>query len=470
MTDLDLCYLPISEAARLIKSRSLSPVELMRVVVARLKDVEPKINAFIHVYGEHELDDRARVAEQEIARGVYRGPLHGLPITIKDLYDIAGTATTCASAARFDHMAAEHAFAVQRLLDAGAIILGKTNLTEFAVDLPGPRYGWARNPWDLDRIPGFSSSGSGAALSAGVGFATMGSDTGGSIRIPAAFSSCVGIKPTYGRVSRRGIFPLAWSLDHAGPLARTVEGAAAALNVVAGYDPQDPTSSRGAVPLYTAGLERGVKKLRVGVPWADLDESVEPGVRKLFDDAIATLRGLGAEVRDVTLPHFRHTWTALGAIIRTEQAAAHATLIRSRRHLYGKSLGDRIAGAMLRPAVQYIEAQRLRTLIKRDFDAVLEKVDVIATPTIPIWPYRIDANVSGGAGEGALTTKFTTPSNLTGLPAISVPCGFGPAGDAGEGLPAGLQLVGRAFEEALLFRAAHAYEQATEWHTMRPPL
>ena len=435
-----------------------------------MKDVEPKLNAFIHVYGEHELDDRARVAEQEIARGVYRGPLHGLPITIKDLYDIAGTPTTCASAARFDHLAAEHAFTVQHLLDAGAIILGKTNLTEFAVDLPGPRYGWARNPWNLDHIPGYSSSGSGAAIAAGVGFATMGSDTGGSIRIPAAFSSCVGIKPTYGRVSRRGIFPLAWSLDHAGPLARTVEGAAAVLGVVAGHDPQDSTSSKSAVPMYTRDISSGVEGLRVGVPWAELDDSVDPGVRKLFDEAIGTLRGLGAEVREVALPHFNDTWTALGAIIRTEQAAVHATLIRSRRHLYGKSLGDRIAGAQLRPAVQYIEAQRLRTLIKRDFDDALGKVDVIATPTIPIYPYRIDANVSGGAGEGALTTKYTPPSNLTGLPTISVPCGFGPAGDPNEGLPAGLQLIGRAFEEGLLFRAAHAYEQATEWHKMRPPL
>ena len=470
MTDRDLCFLPLSEAAYLIRSRRLSPVELMRAVVARMKDVEPKLNAFIHAYGEHELDDRARVAEQEIARGVYRGPLHGLPITIKDLYDIAGTPTTCASAARFDHLAAEHAFTVQRLLDAGAIILGKTNLTEFAVDLPGPRYGWARNPWNLDHIPGYSSSGSGAAIAAGVGFATMGSDTGGSIRIPAAFSSCVGIKPTYGRVSRRGIFPLAWSLDHAGPLARTVEGAAAVLGVVAGHDPQDPTSSKSAVPQYTRGISAGVKGLRVGVPWENVDDGVDPGVRKLFEDAIGTLRGLGAEVREVALPHFNDTWTALGAIIRTEQAAVHATLIRSRRHLYGKSLGDRIAGALLRPAVQYIEAQRLRTLIKRDFDDALRKVDVIATPTIPIYPYRIDANVTGGAGEGALTTKFTPPSNLTGLPTISVPCGFGPAGDPGEGLPAGLQLIGRAFEEALLFRAAHAYEQATEWHKMRPPL
>ena len=470
MTDLDLCFLPLSEAANLIRSRRLSPVELMRAVVARLKDVEPKLNAFIHVYGEHELDDRARVAEQEIARGVYRGPLHGLPITIKDLYDIAGTPTTCASAARFDHLAAEHAFTVQRLLEAGAIILGKTNLTEFAVDLPGPRYGWARNPWNLDHIPGYSSSGSGAALAAGVGFATMGSDTGGSIRIPAAFSSCVGIKPTYGRVSRRGIFPLAWSLDHAGPLARTVEGAAAVLGVVAGHDPQDSTSSKSAVPQYTRGISGGVKGLHVGVPWANVDDSVDPGVRKLFDEAIGTLRGLGAEVREVALPHFNDTWTALGAIIRTEQAAVHATLIRSRRHLYGKSLGDRIAGALLRPAVQYIEAQRLRTLIKRDFDDALGKVDVIATPTIPIYPYRIDANVTGGAGEGALTTKYTPPSNLTGLPTISVPCGFGPAGDPGEGLPAGLQLIGRAFEEGLLFRAAHAYEQATEWHKMRPPI
>ncbi len=465
MTELDLCYLSLSEAARLIKTRLLSPVELMRAVVARQKAVEPKINAFIYVFGEHELDDQARTAEQEIARGQYRGPLHGIPITIKDIYDIAGTPTTCASAVRADHMAAQHAFSVRRLLDAGAIVIGKTNLTEFAVDLPGPQYGWARNPWDLARIPGFSSSGSGASLAAGVGFATMGTDTGGSIRIPAAFSSCVGIKPTYGRVSRQGIFPLAWSLDHAGPLPRTVRDAAIMLQVVAGYDPKDQTCATVSVPSYTRGIGGGVKGLRIGLPVGQFDDSVNPGVRKLFDAAIQTLRDLGARTSVVDVPHMAETWTALMAVIRTEQAAVHSDLIRSRRHLYGKNLGDRIADAMVRPAVQYIQAQRLRTLIKHDFDTALEKVDVIATPTIPIWPYRIDANISGGAGQGALTTKFTPPSNLTGLPTLSVPCGFSP-----DGLPAGLQIIGRSFDERLLFRIAHTYERATDWHKRRPSL
>ena len=464
MPGLDLSYATIPRVARLLKARTLSPVELVRAALDRLNRTQAATNAFITVLEGRAMAE-ARVAEQAITGGGYRGPLHGVPVSIKDIYDLQGERTTCGSAVLQDNCASSDAFSVARLRAAGAIIIGKANMTEFAVELPSPVYGPARNPWDGERSAGLSSSGSGASLVAGVGFASLGTDTGGSIRLPAAFCGCVGIKPTYGRVSRRGVFPLSWSLDHAGPLARTVRDAAIALRAIAGHDPQDETSSARPVPAYGRGLPRRLDGLKVGVTRGYFDDVVDGEITTAFEAALGQLESLGAEVQQVPLEHMDHVAMSVGAIIRPEQAAAHAELLKTKRHLYGGTLGDRLVAASMLPAVTYLQAQRLRRLVMEGFDAALRQVDVIAAPTTPILPYKITEQQPGGAGQGNTIARFTLPQDLTGLPAISLPCGF-----SRGGLPIGLQLIGRAFEEGLLFKAAHAYEQSTDWHRRRPPL
>ena len=464
MNDLDLCYMTLSRAAGLIKARKLSPVELTDAVLRRVNETQSKTNAFI-IVTEEEAREQARQAEQEIARGSYRGPLHGVPVSVKDIYDLSGHLTTCGSKVLHDNRVHRDATAVARLKAAGAVILGKNNMTEFAVELPSPVYGPAHNPWDLERSAGLSSSGSAAALLAGASFASLGTDTGGSVRLPAAFCGCVGIKATYGRVSRFGVYPLSWSMDHAGPLARTVRDAAITLQAIAGYDPNDATTGRGRVPAYQRALRRRLDGLRIGVPKEHFFDLVDEEIGPVVHAAIDRLRELGAEVREVSIPAVTESGLALGSIIRTEQAAAHEKLLETRGHLYGGTLADRLRGAMLRPAVVYIQAMRLRAVIMEDFRRAMEQVDLLVTPSTPILPYKLAEQPSGGAGQGAAIAKFTGPFNLTGLPAISVPCGF-----SSQGLPVGLQLVGRPWEESTVFRAAHAYEQSTEWHKRRPPL
>lgn len=464
MPSAEPCFLTIREAARLLRGKRLSSVEITKAVLARAKATQPKTNAFIAILEDSALAE-ARRADRALAQGRAKGPLHGIPISVKDIFDMKGLITSCGSAVLHDNVAESDAAVVTRLRQAGAVIIGKANMTEFAVDMPSPVYGPAHNPWNLDYLSGISSSGSGASLIVGAGFASLGTDTGGSIRLPAAFCGCAGIKPTYGRVSRHGVFPLAWSLDHAGPLARTVEDAAITLQAIAGPDPRDPTTARVPVPSYTRDLAKGAGGLRIGVPkeyfFDDIDREVESHVRA----AIERLRKLGARIVPVSVPNAVQTMLAMSSIIRVEQAAAHEQLIRTRLHLYGGTLGDRLVSASLRSAVDYIKAQRIRMLIVRDFHAAFEKVDVIATPTMPILPFKIAEQRPGGSGQGARLSHFTAPFDLTGSPAISIPCGF-----SASGLPIGLQLIGKPFAEAVVLRAAYAHQQATDWHTKRPPL
>ena len=461
MNDIDLCYSSIGTVARLIKSGRLSPVELTKVVLARLKATQPVTNAFITVL-EKEALSQARAAERAIVRGEYRGPLHGVPVSVKDIYDYKGHLTTCGSAVLHDNVAKEDAHTVACLKDAGAILIGKANMTEFAVGHPSPVYDVVHNPWDPERIAGLSSSGSAASLVAGVGYASLGTDTGGSIRLPAAFSGCVGIKPTYGRVSRHGVFPLSWTMDHAGPLARTVRDAAIALQAIAGYDPKDATTSQRLVPNYLRGITKGVRGLRVGLPREYFDGVIDAEITPVFEAAVRQLTDLGAEVHEVSLHHVDKI-SLTASVISPEHAAAVADLLRTRLHLFGNGLGERLVAASLRPASEYIDGQRARVLVMQDFQQALSQVDILATPTTPILPYKIEEQGEVGLGPNAAIARFTIPFNTTGLPAISVPCGF-----SAGGLPVGLQLVAPAFQEALLFRAAHAYEQATDWHLRRP--
>ena len=463
MTDRSLYYLSLAQASRLLGSRRLSPVELTRAVLERIAEVQPSLNAFTVVLAEQALAE-ARRAEQAIARGRRIGPLHGVPVSVKDIYDMRGLQTSCGSRVMHDHVAEEDATAVRLLREAGAIIVGKTNMTEFAVDVVSPVHGPAHNPWATEYSAGLSSSGSGAAVTAGASFASLGTDTGGSIRMPAAFCGCVGIKPTYGRVSRHGIFPLCWSLDHAGPLARTVQDAALVLRAIAGHDPRDPSSSQARVPAYRRALGGNLHGLRVGIPKEHFFDNVDTEIAAAVERAAAVLRSLGASVRTVSIPHATKAPQAVGGFIRVEQVAAHEALIKTRLHLYSQSLGDRLVAASVRPAALYINALRVRAVLIEEFRQALEQADVLITPTTPILPYKISEQPQGGAGQGARISVNTSPANMTGLPAISLPCGFSKGG-----LPIGLQIMGRGWEEGTVLRAAHAYERATEWHTRRPP-
>jgi aspartyl-tRNA(Asn)/glutamyl-tRNA(Gln) amidotransferase subunit A len=467
----DLCSLEIGEVAPMLRDRQVSPVELTEAYLDRIDRLDPRLNAYIRVMPD-QARAAAREAELEIGRGAWRGPLHGVPLGIKDLFDVAGVPTTMGSTILRDNKPTADATVVQRLKTAGAVILGKHNLHEFAFGITSenPHYGVVRNPWDLDRVPGGSSGGTAAAVAAGLCAAGMGSDTGASIRAPASFCGTVGLKPTYGRVSRAGALPLAWSLDHAGPLARSVADCALMLQAIAGADPRDPATSSLEVPDFSADLERGVGGLRLGIPREYFFDIVEPEVKRLFDQAIATLGRLGAQVEEVSLPHVEHAQVAGNVIMSSEAAAWHATWLRERPGDYGADVLQRIRGGLLVRATEYLHSQQMRALIQQDFAAAFERVQVVLSPTVPLVAPPIGRTQEPGGPLNvvprAIANRTTVPCNLTGMPAISVPCGLSQP----EGLPVGLQIMGPAFAEPMVLRVAAAYEGATEWRAMRPPI
>ncbi len=463
MTVAELTRLSVAEAGELIRHRKLSPVELTEACLERIGRLDAHVNAFIAVAGQEALN-AARQAAGAIAKGNYKGPLHGVPVALKDLFATAGLATTAGSKIMADYVPAEDAEATARLRADGAIILGKLNMHEFAFGATGvnPHYGPALNPWDPDRITGGSSSGSAAAVAAGECPAALGTDTGGSIRIPASLCGVVGLKPTYGRVSRRGVVPLSWALDHVGPLTRTVEDAAIVLAAIAGHDPLDESSSQEPVPDYQRGFkERKLKGLRIGVPREYFFEGVDAEVLAAVREAIRALGELGAELMETSLPHIAEASAAVSTIMLPEALAYHQRWLAERPQDYGDDVRQRLELGMTIPGVHYVQAQRLRQLIVQEWrQDVFEKVDLLATPATPIPAAPIE---SSELQTTMMLVRFTNPFNLLGLPALSLPCGF-----TREGLPVGLQLVGRWFEEETLLRAAHAYEQATEWHKRAP--
>ena len=465
----DLCNLEIVELAPLLRDRQVSPVELTESYLDRIARLDPQLNSYIRVMPD-EARAAAREAELEIGRGTWRGPLHGVPLGIKDLFDVAGVPTTMGSQILRHNVPTRDATVVERLKTAGAVILGKQNLHEFAFGITSenPHYGVVRNPWDLDRVPGGSSGGTAAAVAAGLCAAGMGSDTGASIRAPASFCGTVGLKPTYGRVSRAGALPLAWSLDHAGPLARSVADCALVLQAIAGFDSRDPGSSSEPVPDFAADLDRGVGSLRLGIPREYFFDIVEPEVRRLFDLAVAALEGLGAQVEEVSLPHVEHAQVAGNVIMSSEAAAWHATWLRERPGDYGADVLQRIRGGLLVRATEYLHSQQMRALIQQDFAAAFQRVQVVLSPTVPLVAPPIGHTLEPGGPLNvvprSIANRTTVPCNLTGLPAISVPCGFT------GGLPVGLQIMGPAFAEPLVLRVAAAYEAATEWRRQRPPI
>ena len=465
-----LCHRSIPELSELLRSRQVSPVEVTAAFLDRIDRVEPEVNAFITV-ARDEATLAAEQAEAEMARGEYRGTMHGIPVGIKDLYDTAGIRTTSGSKIEGDRVPTADSAVVEGLKAAGAIIIGKLMMTEFAFGEQGrnAHYGDVRNPWDLARMPGGSSTGSAASVAASECAASLGSDTGGSIRVPASLCGLVGLKPTYGLVSRRGMTPLSWSLDHAGPLARTVEGAAATLQAIAGHDPRDPTSADVPVPNYEERLTGEVRGLRVGVlreyVWDLMDQEVEGLVRA----ALEQVSRLGVEIEEVSVPRLEDIGLVMSTLIPADAAAVHRETVLKRGADYDPVTRNHIESGLFVTAADYSKANRLRALLNRDMAGVLERVDFLMVPTCPVTAPSYAAPVVTLGGEEfpsrMVLSRITRVFNPNGLPAVSVPCGF-----SSEGLPAGLQVVGRAFDDAGVLNLAFAYEQAAGWHTRRAPL
>jgi aspartyl-tRNA(Asn)/glutamyl-tRNA(Gln) amidotransferase subunit A len=458
-------YLTIAEAARLIERKELSPVELVNSRLDRIVRLDDRLHAFIRVLGEEARRD-ARAAEAEIAAGRHRGPLHGIPIGLKDIYETAGVATTGHSKVMQDHVPLTDAFSVTRLRQAGAIVMGKLATHEFALggpsfDLPWPP---ARNPWDPSRFTGGSSSGTGAAVAAGLVLGGTGSDTGGSIRGPAAYCGLAGIKPTYGLISRAGILPLAFSLDHAGPLAWTAEDCAILLQAMAGHDPADPGSADRLIPDYRAALAGDVKGLRIG--WIrhfyEQDNPANAATREAIAAAAKKLEELGCSVREVTLSPLGD-WAACGVVIMNCEAfAIHEHELRRRFTDYGEIFRDRMALAGLLTGADYVQALRRRRELIDELDRAMENLDAVITAAAPSEAPAIDAVPKFGMLE---QPSLTIPFNVTGTPAMSVCCGY-----SESGLPLSFQIVGKRFADATVLRLAHAYEEATPWRARRPNL
>ncbi len=456
--------LTIAEAAERLRTKRLSASELAAAYLARIERVNPLLNAYVTVTTERALAD-ARRATDEIARGDHRGPLHGIPIGLKDLVDTAGIRTTYGSKVHATHVPAADAVVAQKLARAGAVLLGKHNTHEYAfgVTTDNPHWGATRNPWNTTRIPGGSSGGSGAAIAARLAAGAIGTDTGGSIRIPAALCGVVGLKPTYGRVSKAGVFPMSYLFDHVGPITQTVEDAAIMLEAIAGYDPGDATTVRVPVADYRAGLRETASGLRIGVP-RRLAIPVDPSVQAAVDAAVETLARLGGSVVEVDLPDLPMD-DAFGLIV-AEAKEIHADTLAHRAGDLGRDL-QRYLSSPVGDALWMARALRHARDYTTSVRTVLETVDVLALPTCSVGASPIGADVVDVGGT-EMQTFFamalrTAPFNVAGLPALSLPCGVTP-----DGLPIGLQLVGCPFDEATVLRAGHAYEQATEWHRRRP--
>jgi aspartyl-tRNA(Asn)/glutamyl-tRNA(Gln) amidotransferase subunit A len=451
----------IAALATALQEWRLSPVEVVNALLERIESEDAKLNAFVTVLPERALEEATR-AEKEILAGEYRGPLHGIPIGIKDLIYTEGVRTTMGSTFFEDYIPDRNATVVSKLEEAGAILIGKTNTHEFAYGPTGDssHFGPTRNPHDLRRIPGGSSGGSGAAVAAELCYAALGSDTAASIRVPAALCGVVGMKPTFGRVSKSGAFPLAWTLDHVGPLSRTVEDNALLLNALAGYDAEDPYSADRPAEDFTRDLQRNVRGSVVGVPASHYFEHVEDEVERRVREAVEVLRSLGAEVREVEIPNLPEALKAQRIILAVEAYTIHKERLDNEPERFGDEIGERLRDAEHLKAHRYAKAQHVtkrRSL--KEVSRVLEEVDVLLTPTVPIAATEIgQREVNIGDHEELVfsaLTRFTGPTNLNGLPSLSVPCGL-----THSGLPVGLQIIGRPFDEATVYRYGHAYEMA----------
>lgn len=447
--------LSLTAAADAIRARRLSPVELVDSVLARIEEVEPHLGAYVTVTAERARRAAAEAAH-EAAHGRYRGPLHGIPMGLKDLIDVGGLATTASSRVRADHRATADSTVAARLTAAGAVLVGKTHTHEFAFGLTTPQ---TRNAWDRGRVAGGSSGGSAVAVAAGAATFALGTDTGGSIRVPAALNGVVGLKPTYGLVPRHGVTSLSWSLDHVGPITRTVEDAALVLTALAGHDPRDPASLSVPAADYRPGADADLTGLRVGLPRSYYFDHVDPHVETAVRAAVGQVEALGARVVEVDIPMTRYIKAVQWGLMVPEAAAYHERSLRTVPELYQEDVRILLEAGELMSAGDHLRAQRARTLMRAEWERLLEQVDVIAAPSVPMTAVGADETTVGwpdGTVEGVSDAyvRLSAPANITGVPALTVPVGHDPAG-----LPIGMQLLGRPLGEPTLLRIGHAYER-----------
>ena len=469
MTDSDLAFATAAEHGALLRTGAVTSVDLVRLYLDRIERFDGALGSFITVCAERALD-AARRADDELAAGKIRSPLHGIPFAIKDQMHVEGVRLTGGSRVTPDEPSRETATVVARLEAAGAVLLGTLNTHEFHFGpTREPPFGVTRNPWNPERTPGASSSGSAAAVAAGLCSFSLGGDTGGSIRGPAGFCGVAGLKPTWSRVSRHGVIPLAWSLDAVGPLARSAEDIALVMAVIGGYDPRDPTTSREPVPDYREGLGGDLTGLRIGVVTEMVDgDVVDPASLAATHAAIETLEGLGADVGEATIPLLATTRPLTAILVMGEAATHHRKWLLSRYHSYDTNTRVGLLTGAILPAGLYVQAQRMRRLVSEQVAACFGEYDILIGPTgdpAPPISALLGRNAPVPALSGRRTMAQLQAFNLAGNPAISVPSGFD-----GDGLPLGIQLAGRHFEEATVFRVAHAYQTRTRWHRMHPDL
>ena len=465
MNEQDIPFLTTAELSELIRTREVSPVEATSAYLDRIDSLNFKFNSYLTIC-RHEALAAAAEAEQAIATGNYIGPMHGIPVAVKDQLWTKGIRTTAGSRIMADFIPDEDATAVANLRKAGAVVLGKTNMTEFAIGI-AQSYGYNRNPWNLDRFTGGSSAGSGSATAAFLCSTSLGEDTGGSIRRPASWCGVVGIRPSWGRVSRYGVTASSWSMDQVGPISRTVEDAAITLGAIAGYDPKDPYTWNTPVPDYRSTLTGDLAGVRVGVIHELLySDIVDPEVRDGVLAAGAVLEELGATVEDVSMPITAHCGTLGTVLINTESAAVYRDWTRDRLRDFSRSNRTVLLTGSIMPAQAYYKVQKLREMLRQEMLAALSDCDVLILPTARrvAPPIDEDQPLTSKQMVRDLALVMTRPFNLAGTPAISINCGFN-----SQGLPIGLQIGGRPFDESTVLKVAHAYEQRTPWHTMRPP-
>lgn len=474
MSPAEIPYLSATELGGLIAAKEVSPLEAVDAYLSRIEQVDPKLNAYITVCADTARQE-ARQAGTEIARGEYRGPLHGVPVAVKDQIHTKGVLTSDASKIRADFIPEADATVVTRLRAAGAILLGKLNMSEFAMGDPiSSYYGAARNPWDLERNPGTSSTGSGAATAGFLCATSLGEDTGGSIRGPAANCGLVGIRPSWGRVSRYGVDGACWSIDTIGPISRTVADCAATLHAIAGYDPQDPYTGQVPVPDYTQALTGDIRGLKVGLVTELIDTGLglDTQTRDAVVAAAQTLAELGAEVREVSLPLAPQTGAIVRAITSTERVSLHPEWLRERPQDYHFNTRVAFITGNIIPSQVYYKAQKLRAVARRQVLDLLKQVDALIQPTSSGPAGKLDFTPGVGSQEAAARAlvegSFRGPYSLSGAPALSIPCGFTAEGPGG--LPLALQIAGRPYGEETVLRVAYAYEQATPWHQRKPPI
>ena len=459
-------FLSAAELSRLIETKEVSPVEATEAYLGRIDGMDFKFNSYLTVCRKDALRD-AQEAERAIAQGNYLGPMHGIPVAVKDQFWTKGVRSTGGSRILADFIPDDDATVISNLKKAGAILLGKTNLTEFAITGFAHRFSVPRNPWNLDMYTGGSSSGSGAATAAFLCATSLGEDTGGSIRFPAGWCGLVGLRPSWGRVSRYGVMRGVWSMDTVGPISRTVEDAAITLGAIAGHDTRDPYTWNTPVPDYRRALSGDIKGMRVGLITEQIhSELVESEVREAVVKATTVLGELGSSVEEVSLPLTRHAAAISGLLLGVEPGANHREWIRDRLHDYSHDNRVSLLTGSIVPAQLYYKAQKIRTLLRQQVHEALERYDVLVLPTMGKPAQRItdDPVITSKQTSARLPFLLTRTFNLASAPAISVPCGLN-----SEGLPIGLQIGGRAGAEETVLKVAHAYEQSTPWHTMRPP-